>query len=268
MTAIQVVQPLGGFVGSDLLAGAVHCRFGYSRQPALLVDFGTNSEIGLWDGTRLWATSAAGGPAFEATGIGCGMGAEPGAIQRLWRSLDGVWGGEVFESAAPRGICGSGLVDLLAILRSGGEVDERGRILHEPATLRIEGAEFSVSKADVDTLQRAKAAVAAGILVLLRRAGLRFDQLGAVYVAGSFGEHLDIDSAARIGLLPSIPGARVHLVGNTALEGALDLLISDEAEMALTQARRSACLINLSMEEAFEELFVDHLYIRPFGVRG
>lgn len=266
--AIELAQPLGGFVGSDLLSGVIHCRLLESAEPALLVDFGTNSEIGLWDGERLWVTAAAGGPAFEAAGIGCGMGAEPGAIHRLSRSPGGAWLGQALESRIPRGMCGSGLVDMLAILRAGGEVDERGRLLREPLVIAVGGAEFTVSKADVDLLQRAKAAVGAGIAVLLLRAGLRFDQIGTVHVAGSFGEHLDVGNAERIGLLPPIPAARVRLAGNTALHGALDVLLSDEAGAAEARARRSARLINLSMEEEFEELFVDHLHIRPVAARA
>ncbi|HTP26459.1 MAG TPA: ASKHA domain-containing protein [Anaeromyxobacteraceae bacterium] len=264
---IELVEPLGGFVGSDLLAGAIHCRLAMSSEAALLIDFGTNSEICLWDGDRLWATAAAGGPAFEATGIGCGMGAEPGAVHRLSRSPDGVWFGEILGSPPPRGLCGSGLVDILAILRAGGEIDERGRILAEPLTIALGGIEFTISKYDVDMLQRAKAAIAAGIEVLLRRAGLRADQIATVHVAGSFGEHLDAGNAERIGLLPQIPLGRVRLAGNTALQGALDLLFCDEAERALAQARSAATLVSLSMEQEFEELFVDHLYIRPIAVR-
>jgi len=145
--------------------------------------------------------------------------------------------------------------------------DERGRILREPLTISVGGVQFSLSKSDVDMLQRAKAAVAAGIAVLCRRAGLRFAQIGSVHVAGSFGEHLDVGNAERIGLLPSFPAARVHLAGNTALKGALDLLLSDEAETALSRTVLSATLINLSMEEEFEELFLDHLYVRPVAER-
>ncbi len=265
--AIHLVQPLGGFVGSDLMSGVVHCRLMESPEPGLLVDFGTNSEIGLWDGQRLWVTAAAGGPAFEATGVGCGLRAEPGAIYRLSRSPDGRWLGEVLERPPARGICGSGLVDALAILRTGGEVDERGRPTREPLAIAVDGAEFAISKADIDMLQRAKAAVAAGIEVLCRRAGLRLDQLGTVHVAGSFGEHLDVGHAQRIGLLPPLPATRVRLAGNTALQGALDLLLSDQAEAALARVRRTATLINLSMEDEFEELFLDHLYVRPMAAK-
>lgn len=266
--SVEVVQPLGGFVGSDLLAGVVHCRLAQGREPALLVDFGTNSELALWDGERLWATSSAGGPAFEATGIACGLGAEPGAIHRLSRSPDGVWAWEAYESAPPRGICGSGLVDLLAILRAGGEVDERGRVLREPIIVRLDGAEFTVSKSDVDALQRAKAAVAAGTEALCRRAGVRLGELGAVHLAGSFGERLDVPNAQRIGLLPPIPAERVRLAGNTALRGAQDLLVSREAEAALESARRGCTLVNLSREDEFEDLFLRHLYVRPMAAAG
>ncbi len=266
--AIDLVQPLGGFVGSDLMAGVVHCRLLESDEPGLLIDFGTNSEIALWDGERLWATAAAGGPAFEAAGIACGLGAEPGAIHHLSRSPDGTWRGDTLESLPPRGVCGSGLVDMLALLLASGEIDERGRVPRAPLSLAVDGAEFAVSKADVDALQRAKAAVAAGTEVLCRRAGVRFDELGTVHLAGSFGEHLDVENAMRIGLLPPIPASRVRLAGNTALHGALDLLLSLEAEAALERARRGSTLVNLSMEDEFEELFLDHLYIRPMVAQG
>ena len=260
-----IVQPLGGFVGSDLLAGVVHSRLLETEGPALFIDFGTNSEIALWDGERLWATAAAGGSAFEAAGIGCGLGAEPGAIHRLSRSPEGVWSAEVLESVPPRGVCGSGLVDLLAALRTAGEVDDRGRVLREPLLVAVGGAEFTVSKADVDALQRAKAAVAAGTETLCRRAGVRFRDLRAVHLAGSFGERLDVENAQRIGLLPAVPAARVHLAGNAALHGALDLLVSGEAEAALERARRACTLVNLSLVEEFEDLFLSHLFVRPMA---
>jgi len=265
--SVDLAQPLGGFVGSDLMAGVVACRLIEDGEPALLIDFGTNSEIALWSGGTLWVTAAAGGPAFEATGVGCGLAAEPGALYRLSRAPDGRWAGEVLEKPPPRGICGSGLVDMLAILRACGEVDERGRIRREPLTIAVGGAEFGISKADIDMLQRAKGAMAAGLEVLCRRAGIRPDEIGRVHVAGSFGEHLDPGSAGRIGLLPQIPEARIHLAGNTALRGALDLVLSDEAQRALARARGRASLINLSMAPEFEELFLEHLYIRPFPAR-
>jgi len=260
---IGAVAPIGGFIGSDLLAGIIHCRMTDATDPELLVDFGTNTEIALWDGARLWVTAAAGGPAFEGTGIGCGLPAEPGAVRHLARGCDGAWRGEVIDAAPATGICGSGLVDALAILRETGEIDERGRPLREPLAIPVDGADFSLSKADIDVLQQAKAAIGAGIEVLCRRAGLAPGKIAAIYVAGSFGEHLDIANAQRIGLLPQVPAERIRLAGNTALHGAIDLLLSDRAQRALDRVRPDVKLINLSLDGDFADLFFEHLYLRP-----
>jgi uncharacterized 2Fe-2S/4Fe-4S cluster protein (DUF4445 family) len=96
---------------------------------------------------------------------------------------------------------------------------------------------------------------------------VRLGAISEVHVAGSFGEHLGVENAERIGLLPPIPAERVSLEGNTALLGALDLLVSDEAEAALARARERSTLVNLSLDEEFEELFVDHLHVRPMAER-
>lgn len=263
-TDVALVPALGGFVGSDLILGVVHTRMLERQAPAALIDFGTNSEIGLWDGRQLWVTAAAGGPAFEGVGIGCGMAAEPGAIRRLFRSADGIWESESLGGEPALGICGSGLIDLLAQLTEGGQIDERGRPRSNPLEVDVADRRFSVSKADIDALQRAKAAIAAGLETLTRRAGISLQDLRDVHLAGAFGDHLDLGHAVAIGLLPEIPIERFRLVGNTALSGALDIMLSPTAEKALSTARDKTRLINLSMEADFDDLFVDHLFLRPF----
>jgi len=263
-TEVSLVPALGGFVGSDLVMGVVHTRMLDLPAPSVLIDFGTNSEMGLWDGRQLWVAAAAGGPAFEGIGIGCGMAAELGAIHRLTRSRSGDWKGECLGSDAPRGICGSGLVDLLAHLAEAGQIDELGRPTTTPIDVDVAGQHFTVSKADIDTLQQAKAAVAAGLDSLCRLAGLPLDDLQAVHIAGAFGEHLQLENAVRIGLLPAIPDNRFHLAGNTALAGALDILLSPQAEEAMRAVRRKTKIVNLSLEDSFDELFVEHLFLRPF----
>ena len=118
--SVDVVSPLAGFVGSDLLAGVVATRL-TERPGSLLIDFGTNSEMALWDGETLWVTSAAGGPAFESSGMQCGMPAEPGAIYRVLRQQEGEMDFQVIGGSEAKGLCGSGLVDLIALLcRLGG----------------------------------------------------------------------------------------------------------------------------------------------------
>jgi uncharacterized 2Fe-2S/4Fe-4S cluster protein (DUF4445 family) len=260
-----LVPAQGGFVGSDLTLGIVHCRLHERSAPAALIDFGTNSEVGLWDGHQLWVTAAAGGPAFEGVGVSCGMAAEPGAIYQLSRSAAGEWRGEVLEGAPVAGICGSGMIDLVALLRACGSLDERGRSPDYPLAIPLGGRDFSVSKSDIDMLQRAKGAIAAGLETLCRRAGLEVGEIADIYVAGAFGAHLDLANAMQVGLLPSLPVERFHLAGNTALCGALDILLSPEAEAALSVVRANTRLINLSMDKDFDELFVHHLFLHCFA---
>lgn len=264
---LALVPALGGFVGSDLALGALHCRLIERRTPAALIDFGTNSEIGLWDGQRLWVTAAAGGPAFEGVGIGCGMPAEPGAVHHLDLSPAGDWQADVIEGGEPLGICGSGMVDLVAHLLRQGELDERGRPRRYPIEIEIAGRRFHVSKNDIDMLQRAKAAISAGLESLCGRAGLTLDQLDAIYVAGAFGDHLDLDNAIHIGLLPSLPADRFRLVGNTSLSGALDIIFSADATDALAVLQDKTSVVNLSMDDQFDDLFIDHLHLKAFTGR-
>ncbi len=263
-TDVALVPALGGFIGSDLILGVVHTRMLEQAPPTALIDFGTNSEIGLWDGQRLWVTAAAGGPAFEGAGIGCGMATETGAVHHLFRSHDGVWQAECLADGPVAGICGSGLIDLLAHLIKGNEIDERGCPRIHPLEVDLAGRRFSVAKADIDMLQRAKAAIAAGLETLTRRAGISLRDIRDVHVAGAFGLHLNLVNAIGIGLLPEIPVERFHLAGNTALSGAIDIMLSPAAEAALRMVRDKTRLINLSMEPEFDDLFVDRLFLRPF----
>ncbi len=126
--AIDVIPPLAGFVGSDLLSGVLATGLMEHGGGALLIDFGTNSEVALWDGNKIWVTSAAGGPAFEGCGISCGMPAEPGAIYRVYASDEtGELAFEIVADAEPRGLCGSGMVDLLACLVRNRTLNKKGQ---------------------------------------------------------------------------------------------------------------------------------------------
>ncbi len=158
---VRLIQPLAGFVGSDLLAGLVATRLLTGPAPALFIDFGTNSEIALWDGVNLWVTSAAGGPAFELWGLSHGMPAEPGAVYRVVRGPDDTLRYQVIGGEEPRGFCGSGLVDLIARLLEIGRLSRTGRFSAGPGEARWAVAPGTVSLdlslEDVDNLQRAKA---------------------------------------------------------------------------------------------------------------
>lgn len=267
----EVVEPLAGFVGSDLLAGVV--AVGLLDEPGtLLIDFGTNSEMALWDGKVLWVTSASGGPAFEGCGIRCGMPGEPGAICRVEAKAEAPTPSStesfvysVIGGGEPRGICGSGLVDLIALLRRIGYLDSAGRFgKRAPGkefVMRKESPSLTLTKGDVDVLQRAKAAIGAGISMLLSKARLSASDLKRVCVSGAFGHQLDVRNAQSIGLLPNIDPSRVCLCGNTSLAGCERLLLLPAAAKKIAALRQAAVMVNLSEAANFDELFMEHLYL-------
>lgn len=267
---VEVTPPLAGFVGSDLLAGVA--ATGLMDQPGgLLIDFGTNSEMALWDGKKLWVTSAAGGPAFESNQAQCGMPAEIGAIFSIDTGQNPpelrfrvIGGGEA------KGICGSGLIDLMAILRSRGVLTPTGKFAapHSEDGFVVQGKSPSIrlTKRDVDTFQRAKAAIGVGIKTLLAKAQLSAEELSRICVCGAFGQNLNVQSAQSIGLLPKISLDRVELCGNTALAGCERLLLSPTGSSDLESLRKYATVINLSQSSDFETLFLESLYLQPLKV--
>jgi uncharacterized 2Fe-2S/4Fe-4S cluster protein (DUF4445 family) len=262
---IDISPPLAGFVGSDLLAGMLDT--GLTRRPlSLLIDFGTNSEIALWDGFRLWVTSAAGGPAFESSQVQCGMPAEPGAICHVNRLKDsGELDFEVIGGGEAKGICGSGLVDLIACLRRSGELANTGRLSgsHAGTGFVVPGTSLRLSHHDIDMFQRAKAGIGAGIETLLKTSGANSGALARICVCGVFGRNLNLRNAQEIGLLPDIAPYRVELCGNTALAGCERLLTAPQQAVELEVLRTNATIINLSNENYFESRFLENLFLAP-----
>lgn len=264
--AIRFVTPLGGFIGSDLLAGVIATRLIEQPAGSVLIDFGTNSEMALWDGHTLHVTSSAGGPAFEGCGISCGMPGEAGAIYRVDQSDSEGFRISVLGGAEPMGLCGSGLVDAVAWLRRNGKLDKVGRFTEGDSTGLVlhEGARRIVLKrGDIDVLQRAKAAIGGGVLWLCRQAGLSLGELRQVYACGAFGRLLDVGNAQQIGLLPAVPPGAVRLEGNTALAGCEELLLSStEGESALNALLAVSKVYNMAEDAGFESLFVENLYLQ------
>jgi uncharacterized 2Fe-2S/4Fe-4S cluster protein (DUF4445 family) len=269
--AIRFIAPLGGFIGSDLLAGVIATRLVEQPAGSLLIDFGTNSEMALWDGHTLHATSSAGGPAFEGSGISCGMQGEAGAIYRVEQNTGEGISISVLGEAEPLGLCGSGLVDAVALLRRNGRLDRVGRftdgskgfVLHE-GKRRIE-----LLHGDIDVLQRAKAAIGGGVVWLCRQAGMALDDLRQVYACGAFGHLLDVGNAQQIGLLPPTPLAAVRLESNTALAGCETLLLSTGGGENLDAVLAVSKMYNLAEDAGFESLYVENLFLQPMqAVKG
>ncbi|MDO9549556.1 MAG: ASKHA domain-containing protein [Methanoregula sp.] len=265
---MEILPPLAGFVGSDLLAGVLATHMTDSNEKALFIDFGTNSEIALWDGEVLWVTSAAGGPAFEGSGFTCGMPAEPGAIYRV-RFRKETAALSTIDGENARGLCGSGIIDLIAGLAGRGILTEKGRFApeypQEGFVVADRDQPIVLVKRDVDLFQRAKAAIGTGIQVLLENGGMKYSDLRHIYIGGIFGHFLDVRNARKIGLLPMIPPACIHLCGNTALNGCELALLSSEAGKQLKHIRGNAHIINLSQCPDFDDIFLENLYLRASG---
>ena len=283
-TPVQLLPGIAAYIGADITAGVYASGMVYDAAPSLLVDMGTNGEIVLQSGGQLTACATAAGPAFEGCALRCGTRARDGAISDLQLTL------EPFQLEAATignlplaratGLCGSAYVDFLASARSCGLLHANGRFVaaawaglpaHNRLTedgeraLRLtesngNGA-MCISEVDIALLLQAKAAIGAGIEILLEKAGLRAEELGRVYLAGGFGMHLNVAHAIAIGLLPGCRVEQVRVVGNTALAGALLALVDrttlDEMEALRTQVE----VIELNLADGFEDRYIDHLML-------
>jgi len=268
---IEVVRPLAGFVGSDLLAGVLATGMTEGPAKTLLIDFGTNSEIAVWDGTTLWVTSTPGGPAFEGCGTDIGVPAEAGAVFRV-RPHDaaGNFSYEVIGGRPPRGLCGSALVDVIVCLVRDGRLKKTGNFapqVGDDGVVVVKGEpDLVLRKRDVDAFQRAKAATGAGTTCLLEEAGIASGALERVYVCGAFGRFLDVANAQEVGLLPgAVLPERFELWGNAALAGCELLLFAAGGATCLERIRARARLVNLAQVRGFDDRFVESLYLEPIG---
>ena len=272
--ALRCAPCVAGYVGGDITAGLLASGLLEKPGTALFLDVGTNGEMALGGADGFLCCAVASGPAFEGAGISCGMASTDGAICHVW------WNGtapelEVIGGGAPKGICGSGLLDLLAMLLELGIVDESGYLL--PPEEAPGGFEAWLDEdedgngcfwltdavcftaADVRQLQLAKAAVAAGISVLMRERRLDVEDIDALVLAGGFGSHMSAQSAAAIGMLPEALLAKITCAGNSALTGASMALLSEEARRKLLKIQRACEYLELSGNGAFNELFPIHM---------
>ena len=250
-------------VGADAAADLVAVDAIERGGSFLLVDIGTNTEIIASDGHRVLAASSPAGPAFEGGGVRYGMPGAEGAIERA-RLVDGGFEVDVIGDAPPEGICGSGLVDLLALLRRAEWMSNRGTFRGGSAEFRIiDDPRITFSRSDASHLSVAKAATAVGQRVLLRRLGLRPGDLDHVYLAGGFANALDIRTAVEIGLLVDAPPERMIRAGNASIAGARALLLSRGRRAALDNLVRRIEHVELETEPDFFDLFTDGCLFEP-----
>ena len=253
---VRFLPCLGSFVGSDILAGLLATKLHEKDELTALVDLGTNGEIVVGNRERMLCASTAAGPAFEGARISMGMRAATGAISEA-HVEDGGLRCHVIGDVAPRGICGSGLVDAVAGGLDLGWIKPSGR-LTQGAALPLAGP-VSLNQWDVRELQLAKGAIAAGLRILLARWGATREELTQICLAGAFGNYINQASARRIGLL-DFPGEKIRAAGNTALLGAkIALFDLHEHDRAYPEVLAKVTHVSLNEDAQFQDTFVEEM---------
>lgn len=241
------------FVGADITCAILASGICEKQRTALLCDIGTNGEIVLWKGGKLYVTSTAAGPAFEGAGISCGCGSIDGAIDRV-RVENGNIIIHTIGNKKAVGLCGSGLIDAVNAYLELEEIDETGACEKDKLEL---APGVSLLPKDIRALQLAKAAIAAGIETLLEMSGTQENEIEELLIAGGFGSHLDISSAAGIGLFPESLTGRARSLGNAALAGAAMLLLDTEKIKRCDETVSLAQHVNLGGNSGFNQCYID-----------
>jgi len=281
---LYCLPSVAAYVGSDIVAGVLTTRIFTKKGISLFADIGTNGEVVLGNRDWLVCASSSAGPAFEGSGVKHGMRAGAGAIERLNILEDGSIEFKTIGNVHPVGICGSGLLDTLAEFFVNNIIDRTGRF-NSNGEVRLtegdEGLQFQlvpqanehheivITQADIDNLIRSKAGVFAAIQVLMESTQIKLQDLDAIYLAGGFGNFLNVRQAVTIGMLPDIPLEKIHFVGNTSIAGAKTVLLSRKALKAAEKIAGSMTYFDLMshpkyMDEFMRAKFLPHTDLSLF----
>jgi uncharacterized 2Fe-2S/4Fe-4S cluster protein (DUF4445 family) len=286
---VHTVENVAGFVGSDTTAVAVAVDIGSASNPTLAVDIGTNGELVLAAKGQLYAASCAAGPALEGARIRQGSRAVGGAIEAMVVNEQDI-DVDVIGGGPARTICGSGLVDAVAVLLELGVVDASGRFCFRPRQasdldlpqpiasrlIQVDGQPAFCLASDAQgrpavvlthkddrEFQLAKGAIRAGIVLLMDKVGLDAAHLDRILLAGAFGTYIRPQSAVRVGLLPDIPLERLQSVGNAAASGAQMILLSQEHRRKASAIARRIQYVEIANEPSFQEVFAEAMFLKP-----
>lgn len=280
---IVILPTISGYVGADAIAAVLSCNIHKSETANLLIDIGTNGEIVLSSKDNMLVCSTAAGPAFEGARIECGLGGVQGAINRVYIDDDLTY--STIGGTPAKGICGSGIIDVTAQMLKAGLLEPSGRMLtpeevfgkfssnisdkmvlkrDQPALMLKTGKnddpqDIYISQKDIREVQLAKAAIAAGIDILMKEMNVSFHDISCVYLTGGFGNYMDYRNALEIGLIPKAFKDRIYTIGNGAGMGAKLALLSKDAKAETEMIKEKAKYIELSAREDFQEYFIDFL---------
>jgi len=276
---VYIPPIIAGFVGADAVADIIATGMIESNDLVLLIDIGTNTEVCLGNKDLIWAASCASGPAFEGAHIRFGMKAIPGAIEHvkiISRSDDYEVDYSVIGNVRPVGICGSAMIDIIAEFLRNKIIDKSGRLRTDSNRIRREqddigfiiaysdeteiGRDILITQRDIRQIQLAKAAISAACKILIKKAGISEKDIDKVYIAGSFGRHINVENAKAIGLLPNVPSSKVEFVGNTAVAGARLFLKSEMARRYAERLAKIVKYVELTVEPTFPQEFLKATY--------
>ena len=275
---LSCVPGVSSYVGGDTTAGVLSCGLYKEEDLSILIDIGTNGEIVLGNKDFLVACAASAGPAFEGSGVTCGMRASKGAIQKVKiNPKDLQVSFDTFGGVKPKGICGSGYIDIVAQMLAAGLIDKGGKI-KAPDSKRLRhtesGSQFIVAfkkesgsdsdivitEADIENLKRAKAAIYSATAILVKHMNLDLSGIKKIFIAGGFGTYLDIENAITIGLLPDLERSKFIFVGNSALSGARQILLSHEAHKIADDIASKITYFELSVDPAYMDEYMAALF--------
>jgi len=276
---VHTVENIAGFVGSDTTAVALATDIDSADRVSLVVDIGTNGELVLGTAEKLYAASCAAGPALEGARISCGSRAVEGAIEAVVVNEDDI-DLDVIGNSPAHSICGSGLIDAVAVLLNLGIVDATGRFA-EAASLegKLSPALFSriiekdkqpafelddsrkviLTQADIRQVQLAKAAIRAGIILLERKLGIADSDIQQIFLAGAFGNYIRAESALRLKILPDVPTERIRFVGNAASSGAQMILLSEQCREKAKDLARKIEYVEIAHQPDFQTVFANSM---------
>ena len=254
---------VGCHVGADIAAALLAIGMDEQEEPVMLVDIGTNTEVVIGNRHGMMAASCPAGPAFEGGEVTFGMPGYDGAVESV-RIHDGRAEVTTIGDATVQGICGSGLVDLLAELRAQGMMNELGVLAGSAREFSFAPEqEMSLSRADISALAQAKAANYCGQFIALRRHGIPVEKISKLFLAGGFANYLNVSNAREIGFIANFADDRVEKVGNAALEGATIMLLSTEHRNRIEGSIQRIEHIELETTDDFFELFVEGCMFKP-----
>jgi uncharacterized 2Fe-2S/4Fe-4S cluster protein (DUF4445 family) len=277
---VDCLPGIASYVGADITAGMISTGACDSKALALFLDIGTNGEMVLGDCDWLISCACSAGPAFEGAGVHYGMRATEGAIEEVWiseQTHEPTY--RVIGEVRPRGLCGSGLISLLAEMFITGVIDKGGNFNFDLTTERVRegrhggeyvvawssetehGRDVVITKVDIDNLLRAKAAIYAGFAVLAQSVGMDLADVEHVLIGGAFGQYLNVEKAVQIGLLPDVEWERFQFLGNTSVRGAFMALLSREMRDSVAEIASRMTYLELSADNTFYEAFTSALFL-------